>query len=107
FLSSRRRHTISKRDWSSDVCSSDLLARWMQVLQVRCGFRRLVVVAHSMGGLVARAFIERVAGDHAAPTINGIDTFVSISTPWGEIGRASCRERGEGGAGAVAGGKCA
>src|SRR5699024_10378687 len=23
-LSSRRRHTISKRDWSSDVCSSDL-----------------------------------------------------------------------------------
>src|SRR5699024_12099288 len=22
--SSRRRHTISKRDWSSDVCSSDL-----------------------------------------------------------------------------------
>src|SRR5699024_11457687 len=26
FLSSRRRHTSSKRDWSSDVCSSDL--RW-------------------------------------------------------------------------------
>src|SRR5207249_9498282 len=25
FFSSRRRHTISKRDWSSDVCSSDLL----------------------------------------------------------------------------------
>src|SRR5207249_8713200 len=24
FLSSRRRHTMSKRDWSSDVCSSDL-----------------------------------------------------------------------------------
>src|SRR5690349_24863135 len=24
FLSSRRRHTISLRDWSSDVCSSDL-----------------------------------------------------------------------------------
>src|SRR5699024_11513266 len=25
FLSSGRRHTRSKRDWSSDVCSSDLL----------------------------------------------------------------------------------
>src|SRR5699024_11873075 len=25
FSSSRRRHTRSKRDWSSDVCSSDLL----------------------------------------------------------------------------------
>src|SRR5207249_4485400 len=27
FFSSRRRHTRSKRDWSSDVCSSDLLRR--------------------------------------------------------------------------------
>src|SRR5699024_1261897 len=27
FFSSRRRHTRSKRDWSSDVCSSDLVAR--------------------------------------------------------------------------------
>src|SRR5699024_3275935 len=26
FFSSRRRHTSSKRDWSSDVCSSDLQA---------------------------------------------------------------------------------
>src|SRR5207249_6592229 len=27
FFSSRRRHTRSKRDWSSDVCSSDLIFR--------------------------------------------------------------------------------
>src|SRR5699024_11433648 len=27
FFSSRRRHTRSKRDWSSDVCSSDLKGR--------------------------------------------------------------------------------
>src|SRR5699024_11466508 len=27
FFSSRRRHTRSKRDWSSDVCSSDLTIR--------------------------------------------------------------------------------
>src|SRR5699024_11984710 len=27
FFSSRRRHTRSKRDWSSDVCSSDLKNR--------------------------------------------------------------------------------
>src|SRR5699024_11322443 len=26
FFSSRRRHTRSKRDWSSDVCSSDLFS---------------------------------------------------------------------------------
>src|SRR5699024_1886793 len=27
FFSSRRRHTRSKRDWSSDVCSSDLVIK--------------------------------------------------------------------------------
>src|SRR5215471_3291798 len=27
FVSSRRRHTSSLRDWSSDVCSSDLVRR--------------------------------------------------------------------------------
>src|SRR6266513_1521652 len=27
FFASRRRHTRSKRDWSSDVCSSDLTGR--------------------------------------------------------------------------------
>src|SRR5437868_14284008 len=30
FFSSRRRHTRSKRDWSSDVCSSDLGSRPMR-----------------------------------------------------------------------------
>src|SRR5207249_217629 len=32
FFSSRRRHTSSKRDWSSDVCSSDLLWRMRREL---------------------------------------------------------------------------
>src|SRR6266849_8042490 len=31
FFSSRRRHTRSTRDWSSDVCSSDLVP-WPMVL---------------------------------------------------------------------------
>src|SRR5216683_4368380 len=31
FFSSRRRHTRSDRDWSSDVCSSDLMAVGQQV----------------------------------------------------------------------------
>src|SRR6266496_269684 len=29
FFSSRRRHTSSLRDWSSDVCSSDLASTWV------------------------------------------------------------------------------
>src|SRR5699024_12203930 len=32
FFSSRRRHTRSKRDWSSDVCSSDLFEPTTQLL---------------------------------------------------------------------------
>src|SRR5699024_11621365 len=35
FLSCRRRHTRSKRDWSSDVCSSDLEARSLRAPGVR------------------------------------------------------------------------
>src|SRR5690349_20334759 len=32
FFSSRRRHTRSLRDWSSDVCSSDLPVRYPQMM---------------------------------------------------------------------------
>src|SRR5207249_8256172 len=34
FFSSRRRHTRSKRDWSSDVCSSDLCEHALVSAQV-------------------------------------------------------------------------
>src|SRR5438067_13648816 len=41
FFSSRRRHTRSKRDWSSDVCSSDLalIDEVRAVVQQRTGVR--------------------------------------------------------------------
>src|SRR5687768_15584923 len=38
FFSSRRRHTRCSRDWSSDVCSSDLeeaAEGWRQILELR------------------------------------------------------------------------
>src|SRR5699024_11867024 len=31
FFPNRKRHTTSKRDWSSDVCSSDLTILWDQM----------------------------------------------------------------------------
>src|SRR5438874_3709273 len=45
FFSSRRRHTRSLRDWSSDVCSSDLLD---EIRSERDGFleERLRVLEH-------------------------------------------------------------
>src|SRR5258706_5176432 len=37
FFSSRRRHTRLVSDWSSDVCSSDLLMSWTrQIIAVLC-----------------------------------------------------------------------
>src|SRR3989449_5462272 len=37
FFSSRRRHTRCSRDWSSDVCSSDLGARGIRVNAISAG----------------------------------------------------------------------
>src|SRR5699024_8331902 len=45
FFSSRRRHTRSKRDWSSDVCSSDLIPAMTSILpsavRARAAYPRL------------------------------------------------------------------
>src|SRR5436305_14767102 len=71
FFSSRRRHTRCGRDWSSDVCSSDLRS----------------AAYTSMGGSIP------VVADLAA---RGIPTIVSgfALAEDDKIGRASCRERG-------------
>src|SRR5947207_5836814 len=66
FFSSRRRHTRSLCDWSSDVCSSDLIA-------ARLGDAGFGV------GEVDR--LQRLGDVHLARA--------AIE----EIGRASCRER--------------
>src|SRR5690606_39712988 len=42
FFSSRRRHTRFSRDWSSDVCSSDLLARQLAPAVVDQALRALL-----------------------------------------------------------------
>jgi len=57
------------------------LDRWMEQLYVRHRYRRLAIVAHSMGGLIARAFVNRIvaAGDGRAA---GVRLFLTVSTPW-------------------------
>ena len=54
--------------------SAAVLERCVTALQREYGFTRLYVTAHSMGGLVARDFIQR----SAAP----VPVFVSLVTPW-------------------------
>src|SRR6266704_745088 len=52
FFSSRRRHTRSKRDWSSDVCSSDLTPS---------GFAELRIELVEIGlHLLAAAFVDEL-----------------------------------------------
>src|SRR6266536_4390763 len=89
FFSSRRRHTRSTRDWSSDVCSSDLLVeraethghvttavQWARrAAQLEPNdepaVRRLIVVldhhGERAGALAAyEAFAARLAADYEA-----------------------------------------
>jgi pimeloyl-ACP methyl ester carboxylesterase len=59
---------------------ADHLAQTVAKLQRRYDHAKLVVIAHSMGGLVSRGFIQR----HAAMRTPGeIPLFITISTPWG------------------------
>src|SRR5699024_11320991 len=101
FFSSRRRHTRSKRDWSSDVCSSDLrsIARaWEMMLKtLLCAARDcgINIISH------ARAIDLLTTADG---TVCGVRGFHNGHVGrWLEIGRASCRERGERGRGGAAG----
>src|SRR5690606_1780826 len=45
FFSSRRRHTRFSRDWSSDVCSSDLVLLWRFGFRLRLQLRTLDIGA--------------------------------------------------------------
>src|SRR2546429_5870493 len=69
FFSSRRRHTRCSRDWSSDVCSSDL------------DRRRVLWLSHTVPGVQPGA--AGGAGCGARDARNH------------EIGRGACRGRGE------------
>jgi hypothetical protein len=59
---------------------ADALNDGVKALQRRYGFQRLHVVAHSMGGLVARRFIEKNVIEDGNRYIN---TFITFSSPWG------------------------
>src|SRR3989440_1383832 len=83
FFSSRRRHTRSDRDWSSDVCSSDL------------GQNSGFASGHSW----VVAVYPTAAYGASAPDYSTNYSLATIATNYGlfatnvKIGRASCRER--------------
>lgn len=59
---------------------STFLARAMAEMYTKHKFEKLCVVAHSMGGLVSRAFVNEVA--ESDDELELIKAFVTISTPW-------------------------
>src|SRR5207249_9289963 len=95
-----RRHTRSKRDWSSDVCSSDL-RNLIRLGEPRFDFRQ-TIAADALASDVRRSKRDVAQGGlrfgldcrftfrAAAP---GCDH--ETGPAFHEIGRASCRERGE------------
>lgn len=64
----------------------DRLDEFVDDLHTQHKFSQMAVVAHSMGGLVARSFINASVLDHDRTYVK---LFVSISTPWG--GHAAAR----------------
>src|SRR5947207_7432605 len=86
FFSSRRRHTRSLCDWSSDVCSSDLVEHFGPEFEARLFPYR-------------KEFLEADIPIVDAGPVDRVAAGVSKSAgPRGgeagrEIGRASCRER--------------
>src|SRR5690625_7117488 len=97
FFSSRRRHTRWPRDWSSDVCSSDLMLESL-IQEVRESASPVRAAA------AARAFVALVTVHHEkdaeilAPALaadSEIEFAEGLQNLADKIGRASCRERVE------------
>src|SRR2546429_7187949 len=93
LFSSRRRHTIFSRDWSSDVCSSDLeestnLSAGIVLTPAADTLVTLdwysIEVRHRIG--ISQQFNVTQADINKLPDL----AYVG---PGGKIGRASCRER--------------
>src|SRR5205809_3309740 len=87
FFSSRRRHTRCSRDWSSDVCSSDLYeARGAQHGMFYGSFPRAQ-------NLFCNAGVWHLPCNEGLSSAPGREIVGTTMAP--EIGRASCRERVE------------
>src|SRR5205809_2811343 len=84
FFSSRRRHTRCSRDWSSDVCSSDL-GKETNRLAIFDGLRVAAADFLLLNLAAVHAQGEQLPVGAAAEEHGRL--------PRDEIGRASCRER--------------
>src|SRR5699024_11561556 len=95
-FSSRRRHTISKRDWSSDVCSSDLADLDEYEATLRNRARNIGYWTAILGGaallIITSIFAGQARDGDASLLLHAPALILALIL---EIGRASCRERVE------------
>src|SRR5207249_7676732 len=93
---SRRRHTRSKRDWSSDVCSSDLHFRLRDLNLYLVGNSGIgiapVIRGHKSAGGCSGQEGPSYLLDGNAQLVRALAIHVDNKARV-EIGRASCRER--------------
>src|SRR3712207_8529467 len=95
FFSSRRRHTRYWRDWSSDVCSSDLVERVHVELgqpdeEPRPGEGGLVllVVPDDVAGVLAEPALDALAELLRPVDVDLLHPVVAVGVPGPQIGRA-------------------
>src|SRR5690625_7917723 len=97
FVSSRRRHTRWPRDWSSDVCSSDLILACTAGVMLFSGnqgmeWTGLYATWDDAGADPQGMFVDGVAG--FAGNIGIPESTAQVFGALIKIGRASCREGG-------------
>src|SRR5207248_7138785 len=96
FFSSRRRHTRSYGDWSSDVCSSDLGAHQGAPVVQKADVDDAGVALVNLLADLARGDVPQPDAALAAAARQGRPVRAEAETGR-QIGRASCRERGQNG----------
>src|SRR2546429_3840790 len=88
FFTSRRRHTRCSRDWSSDVCSSDLKV-YSDVNLIP--YRETALVLGADQKSAPEFFSKRIDAAFILYKAGKVKNFIVSGCV--EIGRASCRER--------------
>ncbi|MGW4871312.1 esterase/lipase family protein [Streptomyces chartreusis] len=78
-LAQHGRHQVESLNYSPLTCdirtAAELLGRHIEGICERTGSRQVDVVGHSLGGLIARYYVQRLGGDHR------VRTLVTLGTP--------------------------
>jgi len=73
-----RVRTVNYSPFTSDIReAARVLGRYVEALCAQTGYERVHVIAHSMGGMIARYYVQRLGGDAR------VHTLVTLGSPHG------------------------